>query len=257
MRHTIATRVTAGAVAAAAVAGLVAAIPNTAWADSGGTSSAATSPTTTVASHPFCTPSTFGQAQQQVEAALSARVTQLNALLGAVDNSATALTPGDRQTLKNDISDFELPGIQGLQPEVQQDTTCQQLLGHAHSMVFNYRVFVVMTPQTHLTIVADRETAIEQTIVNLEPAIDTAIENAQAHGKNVQGAEQAFTDLKDQVASAQSQTNGQSAQLLSQTPQGYPANWTVFLNARTNLTNARNDLQAAYADARQIRSDLQ
>jgi hypothetical protein len=261
MRHTIATRVAAGAIGAAAVAGFVAAAPATAWAASGGTNSSATSPTasptTTIASNPFCTPSTFGQAQQKVETALSGRVTQLSALLSVVDNSSTQLTPGDRQTLQNDISNFELPAVQGLQPQVQQDTTCQQLRGHARAMVFNYRVYVVMTPQTHLTIVADRETAIEQTIVNLEPAINTAILNAQAHGKNVQAAEQAFTDLQNQVSSAQGQTNGQSSQLLSQTPQGYPANWTVFLDARTNLTNARNDLRAAYTDARQIRTDLQ
>ena len=42
----------------------------------------------------------------------------------------------------------------------------------------------------------------------------------------------------------------------SQTPQGYPGNWQVFLTARTDLTNARNDLRAAYADGKQIRSDL-
>ena len=46
-------------------------------------------------------------------------------------------------------------------------------------------------------------------------------------------------------------------QLLAQKPQGYPGNWTVFLTARTNFGNARLDLHAALADARQIRSGLQ
>ncbi len=63
-------------------------------------------------------------------------------------------------------------------------------------------------------------------------------------------AQAAFTDLKNQVSTAQSATNGESAQILAQTPTGFPGNWQVFLAARTNATNARTDLRAAYGDAR-------
>ncbi len=114
-----------------------------------------------------------------------------------------------------------------------------------------------MTPQTHLTIVLDDETYIEGVFVNLEPQIATAIQNAQAAGKDVTAAQAAFTDLKSQVSTAQGETNGESAQILAQTPTGYPGNWPVFLAARTNATNAHTDLHAAYADAEHIRTDLQ
>ena len=124
-------------------------------------------------------------------------------------------------------------------------------------MVFDYRVYVVMTPQTHLTIVMDDETYIEGVFVNLEPQIATAIQNAQAAGKDVTAAQAAFNDLKSQVSTAQGATNGESAQILAQTPAGYPGNWQVFLAARTNAANARADLHAAYADAEHIRTDLQ
>ena len=159
----------------------------------------------------------------------------------------------------NDITTVELPGIQALQTQVQQvATTCPGLRDRgARSMVFNYRVYVVMTPQTHLTIVMDDETYIEGVFANLEPQIATAIQNAQAAGKDVTAAQAAFNDLKSQVSTAQGETNGQAAQILAQTPTGYPGNWQVFLAARTNATNARTDLRAAYADAEHIRTDLQ
>ena len=255
MRHAIATRVAAGAAAAGIVAGLVGVAPTAAFADSPTTTAGNTTPTTQ-ASNPLCTPATFSQAQQRVESALSARVTRLNALLSAVDNTAVKLTDADRQTLQNDISTVELPGIEALQPQAQQATTCPQLRTVARAMVFNFRVYVVMTPQVHLTIVADTESAIETTVAGLEPAIQAAIQNAQAHGKNVSGAEAAFADLQGKVSAAQSSTNGVAAQVLAKTPQGYPADWPVFLAARTNLTNARTDLHAAYADAQQIKKDL-
>jgi hypothetical protein len=286
MRRTITSRLTAGALAAGMVTVLVGTIPGVAFATPSGTRTAggaraavvttttgittaagvATTPGATTTpgggsgtaqpSHPACTPSVFAQAQQRVEADLAARVTQLNTLLSAVDNSANQLTSGDRQTLQTDINTVELPGIQALQPQAQQATTCAQLFKAAHAMVFNFRVYVVMTPQVHLTIVADDETSVEGQIVTLEPAIAQAIQNAQAQGKNVSGAQAAFTDLKNQVSAAQAATAGQASQVLAQTPAGFPGNWPVFLTARTDLVNAHTDLHAAYSDAKQIRADL-
>lgn len=276
MSRTFKITVAAGVLSAGVVAGLIATVPGTAFAasrraDATTSSTAATtgstvasqtatpsaSPTTTLPSDPFCTPSTFSTAQQAVETALGGRVTALDALQTEVDNTANHLTASDRQTLQNDVADVELPGITGLQPQAQSATTCPTLRVVAHGMVFDYRVYVVMTPQTHLTIVADDETYIEGVFTGLEPTIAQAIANAQSAGKNVTAAQAAFSDLKNQVSAAQSASGGESATLLAQTPQGAPGNWSVFLAARTNLSNARTDLHAAYSDAQQIRSDLQ
>jgi hypothetical protein len=262
MKHNFPRRIAVGALSAGAVAGLIVMVPGAAFAASGNSAAGSTpatqgSASTTPASSPRCTPALFGQAQQLVEADLAGRVTQLNALSSAADNTANHLTTGDRQTLQNDIATFELPGIEALQPQAQQATTCGGLRTVAHEMVYNYRVYVVMTPQTHLTIVIDDETYVEGVFVNLEPQIATAISNAQASGKDVTAAQDAFNDLKSQVTSAQGETAGQSAQILAQAPTGYPGNWQVFLGARTNATNAHTDLHAAYADAQRIRTDLQ
>jgi hypothetical protein len=260
MPNRIAMRVAAAAAATGVVVGSMAAAP-AAFADPTPSTPSTTTPTaptapTTQASNPRCTPATLSRAQQQVESALSGRVTRLNTLLGVVNNTGNRLTSDDRQTLSNDISTVELPGIEALQPQAQQATTCRQLRTVARTMVLQYRVYVVMTPQTHLTVVADAETSIAQTIANLEPKIAAAIQSAQAAGKDVSGAQSAFADLQSKVTAAQSTSNGVATQVLAQTPSGYPANWQVFLTARTDLTSGRNDLRAAYADARQIRSDL-
>ncbi len=235
----------------------MAAAPGVATADSSAATTAGSTVTTLQPSNPFCTPALFGAAQQRVATDLSNRVAQLNALLAAVNNTANHLTTGDRQTLLNDVSTVELPGIQALQPQVQQATTCPQLRSAARAMVLSYRVYVVMTPQTHWTVVADDETFIEGQFAGFEPTIAQDIQNAQAAGKDVTAAEASFTDLKNQVAAAQSATSGQDVTLLAQTPQGAPGNWSVFLGARTSLASARNDLRSAYDDGMQIKADLQ
>jgi hypothetical protein len=261
MKHLFTRRTAAGVVAAGAVAGMIVMVPGAAFAVASPATTGSATPGSNTAtsqpSSPLCTPALFTQAQQRVEGALSARVTQLNALASAVNSTTNHLTSADRQTLQNDITTVELPGTQALQSKVPQDTTCPQLRTDAHSMVFDYRVFVVMTPQTHLTIVLDDEAYIEGVFTNLEPKIASAIQNAQAAGKNVTAAQAAFDDLKNQVSTAQGATNGQAAVVLAQMPSGYPGNWQVFTAARTNATNAHSDLHTAYTDFEQIRSDLQ
>ena len=255
MKRTTPVRVSA-AMLGTALAGLLA-VPGVAFAVASGPAVPGGAPAGPAqSSGPTCTPTTFAQAQQQVASELSGRVTQLDTLMSAAGDAANHLTTSDRQTLQNDIGAVELPGIQGLQPQVQQATTCGQLRLDAHTMVVAYRVYLVMTPQTHLTISVDSESSIEALLAGLEPSIASAIQSAQAAGKNVTAAQAADSDLQSQVTAAQAATNGLSAQILAQTPQGSPGNWQVFEAARTSAANARTDLNAAYADARRITADI-
>jgi multidrug resistance efflux pump len=124
------------------------------------------------------------------------------------------------------------------------------------STVFRYRVYVVMTPQTHLTVVLDDEAFVEGVLTNLEAKIATAIQNVRNAGKNVTAAQAAFNDPKAQVSAAQNETNGPAAHVLAQTPQGYPENAGFPGGTHTHATNAHNDLRSAYTNAEHIRSDL-
>jgi len=207
-------------------------------------------------SNPTCTPGVFAQAKQLVATELAGRVSQLDQLSTEIANTSDHLTSSDRQTLQNDVENFELPGIEALQPEVQTATTCAELRSDAHSMVFTYRVYMVMTPQTHLTIVADDETYIEGLLSNLESTISSALNDSNANSTNLSAAQNAFGQFQSEVSSAQSSIGGLSAQLLAQTPAEAPGNWEFFVQARTTLTAARNDLHSAYADALEIKTDL-
>jgi len=253
-------RMVLGALATSLCAGIALGAPGVAFADSSTPAPAGSgsgSSTDAAPSSPACTPSTFSQAQQAVETALADRVTQLNTLAGRV-NAASALTAGDKSTLLSDVNVTELPGIQALQTKVPTDTTCPQLRQDAHSMVFDYRVYVVMTPQTDLVIANDTAVSVVSSFAALEPTIAGWIQYAQGHGnKNVADAQAAFADYQAKVTAAGSlATASQSATLLAQNAAGYPGDESVFLQARTNLSNAHNDLYTARADLAKIITDL-
>ena len=207
------------------------------------------------ASDPTCSATTFSKAQQLVKSELSARVKRLDTLMDTVDTS-NHLSQEDQSALRDDISTVELPGIEDLQGQVEEPATCVQVRNDAHAMVYDYRVFLLMTPQTHLTVTSDDETYVEGDLSTLVPDITQAIANAHVQGRNTDDAQSALADLEAQLTAASGETNGESSVLLQQIPQGYPGNWQVLLSARTNETNARNDLHAAYADLLQIKKDL-
>ncbi len=91
MNHTTVKRMTAGALALGMAVGLAATVPGVAYATPSTTSTTSsvssnaasgTSAGSTQPSNPLCTPSAFGVSQQQVEAELTGRVTQLEFAAG-------------------------------------------------------------------------------------------------------------------------------------------------------------------------------
>jgi len=251
----------AGVVGALALAATLAAAGSSpASADPASTSSTtatASGPATSggPASAPLCTPAVFSSARSLVQTELANRVTQLNMLAGRV-NGAAHLTASDRSTLLADVTQTELPGIEALQTKVSGDTTCIELLHDARTMVLGYRVYLLMTPQTDLVILNDALTHAEGVVNGLETRISGGIANAQRLGRDVSGAQSAFADYQTQVSTAQGLTSSQSSTLLALTPQGYPGSAAALVQARANLSNARDDLHAARADLSQIIQDL-
>jgi hypothetical protein len=207
-----------------------------------------------VSSHPTCSPTTFAAAQQRVERDLASRLTELGSLTGDVQ-AAADLTTSDRSALSANVSSAT-SGIQALAQKVPTDTTCAALWPDARSMVQTYRVFTVVAPQTHLVIAADTASSVESRAAGLDPTIQSAISQANLAGKDVTGAQSAFTDLAAQIAQARSLTGGVSATALAQTPAGYPASSAVFAASRDSLKASYGDLETARSDLQLIIKDL-
>ncbi|MHB1890200.1 MAG: hypothetical protein ACYCUF_04890 [Acidimicrobiales bacterium] len=212
------------------------------------------SPGASASAGTVCGISKFQEAKAKVEAALATRTSRLSSLSADVSASKT-LTAQDRSVLASRLS-AETAGISALAQKVPSDTTWKELDADAYSMVHDYRVFAVMSPQVDLTIGADAEAAIEWTLVGMEPGIQKAIADAANHGRDVKGAENAFIDYEINVADAESLSAGVAHLVLAQTPQGYPGNHQVFVSSDRQLTAARQHLGACRSDRETIVKDL-
>jgi hypothetical protein len=223
------------------------------------TTTSTTNSTTTTAgggseSHPRCTPADLPAAKGYVTGLLKARVVRLECLTGEVGTSRY-VTASDKAELESDLAN-ELAGMQSLEQQVPGDNSCAELVANAETMVFTYRVYYVMTPQTELVVVADTETAVASNIVKWAPGIQAAISYEAAHGKDVAKAQLALDDLKTQLTDALASLNGVSSTVLAQTPAGYPGDHPVFVSARNSCATAFGDLGHARSDLGTILSVL-
>ncbi|MGO9342356.1 MAG: hypothetical protein ACLP6E_07530 [Acidimicrobiales bacterium] len=235
----------------AAVGGL---FPATAFAATPASGSTGSASGTGSPSDPRCTPADLPAAKGYVEGLLKARVVRLERLTAQV-GTARYVTASDKAELESELSN-ELSGMQSLEQQLPGDTTCAELVTNAETMVFNYRVYYVMTPQTELVVVADTETGVASDIVRWEPGIQAAITYEAAHGKDVAKAQKALDDMKAQLTDALGTLDGVSSTVLAQTPSGYPGNHVVFVAARNRCADAFSDLGHARADLGTILSVL-
>jgi hypothetical protein len=177
----------------------------------------------------------------------------LHKLSGAIGNS-TALTTADRATLTTDVGNA-LAGLGALQQKVPSDATCAAVAADAHTMVAGYRVFVVLSPQVHLTIAADTEMALANALEGLEPKIAERITSAKQKGRTTSAAESTFSDFQNQVKTAATSSSGVATPVLALTPASYPGSRQTLENARTSLATGRVALMRARADLRTLKAD--
>ena len=184
-------------------------------------------------------PASFAKLQAKLEAQLAARQTQLATLTTDVSKSTT-LTSSDAATLSSRLA-TETSNINALIAKVPNDTTIAELRADQQAMFQGNRVFVVMSPQVHLTIAADTVGAKAAVILSHGPTISAALA-ARVTDKGYSRAEERFAFSTAKATVAKSEMTSVSAEVLAQTPAGWPGNAHVFVTAKIEILRGRIDL---------------
>ena len=188
------------------------------------------------------------------DAAIEARLTVLKGDLDLL-NDATHLTAGDKSRLMNLITSDQ-SGLTSLKTTIDQTTDPTTCHTDALTIVTSYRIYVLVQPQVHLTIAADRVLAITQRLTDLAAKQQARITAAEANHKNVGDAQAKHDDMVTQIAAAQNDASGVPGEVLALTPSGYPGNRTTLQQARQQLQAARDAIRKAVQDAEAVHTDL-
>lgn len=225
--------------AAATMAGLVA-LPATAGAST--TVASPTSATTVTTPKPLKPAGV--KYQQRLMTQLQLRATQLANLSKEV-SAATTLTPSDQGILEQKIA-ASTTSINGLIQSVPNDNMVQ-LRAAYRTMIYQNRVFAVLTPQVYEVIASDTVAGQAATLYGEEPQLEADVTAAQGQ-VGYHNAESHYTAFVRAVATAQANTTRVSATLLAQVPQAYPHNRSVFVRSNRQILAAAEALARAGYD---------
>ncbi|MGH8971736.1 MAG: hypothetical protein ACRD0C_00840 [Acidimicrobiia bacterium] len=230
--------------AAALGAGLVLALPATAFAADSGRSRPALSERTQ-------DPEVL---KARCHEAIAKRLTALETASSRLGD-AKHVTDEHESTLAGIIDDTSA-SLSALDAEITADTDPEALKAHCRSIFEDHRVFALVLPRTRLVVAADTAVAAADRLDQVADRLEQAIDKAEANGQDVTQARADLEAMRADVDSARTTAAGVPDSILDLTPADWNADHEVLTPAREDLRSARGDLKAARDLARGIVSSL-
>jgi hypothetical protein len=253
-------KTTRAIVAVATGAALALAAAGTSYADAAGSTptSAATSSTTNNSGNSGTPGKAAGAARLQAVKALAGarvqgRISTLHALSLAVQDSKY-LTSNERATLDNQI-DSDLSGLTALATKISSEPTAAAVRGDESAMVDDYRVYMLMAPQTRLVDGLAAETDAATTLQKAYTALRELLAGQSGGGTSQQKTE--LADLQSQITAGQAAIGNEIATVLAVQP-GPDASSieSALAPVKSAAKTARKDLVQARQDAKDLRDSL-
>jgi hypothetical protein len=221
-----------------AIAGTIALAAGPALADSLGSGS--TTPTSP-------SPATVGTGslqaiQAKAKVAIDRRVDALNRAISVLQADPNL---GSDQAVLVGTAQKDVAGLQQLEQTIQQDTTAQQAKTDAGTIFTGYRVFALVLPVDRMVRFSDRATNVAV------PRLDRIAARAAQSGNPA--IVSLGADIQHQTQVASQALAGLPARVEAYTPAEYNANHGLLAGDRSDVQTARQALEKARDDVKQIR----
>ena len=184
-------------------------------------------------------------ARTWTDRAVAKRLVRLEALAAAVDKAAS-VTPAHRAQLEARYA-ADRAGLTAVRREVRHDSTCAEATRDARKVVTRFRVYVLLTPQTGLTVRGDHGAAKADAYEALEPGYADAVAELPP-GPARSAAEAALAELAADTSAAQGAFDGVADSVLALRPHDYPAQAGVLVSAAVHVGEGHAALLSAAVD---------
>jgi hypothetical protein len=185
---------------------------------------------------------------------INRRFATLNSLTAKI-TSSKVMTSADKAALQSEIGSTR-SGLTSLEATIDAETGIAALKLDITKIAADYRVYLLVAPQVNLVNAADGVLAAQTRFATVNTNLAARI--AKAAGKDTTAAQADLDAMNAAVAAAANLAGPLPAKLLPLTPAQYNGGTAgpVLTSARTALTDARNHLKSAVADAKACRAAL-
>lgn len=155
-----------------------------------------------------------------------------------------------RSTLSG-LYTVDAAGLAAVDAKVQADTTCKTAVDDGHTVVTDFRVYMLLVPQTHLVTASDTGAWGASRLAATAPKLQTAID-AMTDATKKAAAQAALQDLAAKTAAAGGDYSGVGDVVLGLVPVGMPAGQSTLTAQRARVQAGGTAMTAALTDARTI-----
>jgi hypothetical protein len=209
--------------------------------------------TPTPAAHSTCSPDQLAYVKARVDLNVAHRELTISKLTSALA-ARTHVTDAHRATLSGLFSS-DAAGLKAVDATVQADTTCKQAVTDGRTVVTDYRVYMLLVPQTHLVAASDTGGYGASRLTAVEPKLQAGIDAITDPAKKAQ-AQAAYDDLVAQTKTAADDFAGVGDAMLALKPADMPAAQSKVTAERSKVQAGRTALTTALKDAKTIRGLL-
>lgn len=200
-----------------------------------------------------CATDRLSYVQARVDAAVKKRLVTIDRLTTALA-ARPHVSDAHRATLSATYTS-DTSGLTAVDAKVQADTTCGQAVADGRTVVTDYRVYLLLVPQTHLVAATDTGTYAAGQLSAAEPKVQTAID-ALTDPQEKASAQAKLDDMTAKVDAATTAMSGVADAMLALKPADIPAQLATFDGYRAKVASARQDLRQAIADAKALKALL-
>ncbi|MEX0875344.1 MAG: hypothetical protein WD646_02445 [Actinomycetota bacterium] len=184
--------------------------------------------------------------KQRCIRAIDARLHRIDRLQNAV-SSSRHVTPRHEAILEGQLADAQA-GLTRLKAQIRAEDDREEIRRLCRSIVTEYRIYVLVTPRTMLTLAADAAVAAANKLDDVADRIQYAIDEAAAEGKDVTEAQAQLDSMRSHIEAAKASAGSVPDAVLPLTPSDWPGAQEVLRQAKQDLDEAREDLRAAKQD---------
>jgi hypothetical protein len=177
--------------------------------------------------------------------------------LTAKITASKVMTSSDKATLNGEISTTHA-GLSELKTIIDNETSIPALRLDITKIATQFRVYLLVVPQVHLTNAADGVLATQAKFATINTNLSARIAAAKAAGKDTTAAQADLDAMNAADAAAIALASPIPGEILPLTPAQYNSGTAgpVLTAARANLVKAAADVKAAVADAKACRAAL-
>jgi len=179
-------------------------------------------------------------------------LTDLNAQVASMTKVSDAVKASIDAMVKSQIS-----ALTSLKASIDAETSTTTLKSDLQSITQGYRIFMLVVPQAHIAIAADKIHTTIDTITALSTKLSARLSEVSRTGADVSALQTALSDAASKLADAGTQADAAVSMTANLKPDNgdtavAASNRTALKDARAKLQSAMKDLQAARADLKTV-----